>query len=178
MQSLMQKFVLSSASLMISFGFSTAEAATISYDLAGEIETGEPSLIGETYSGILSFDDVSRTVQSITFNFLGSTFTEADADITPTVAFDGDMFLGVDYTVTVTNPAFVIEMFTLSSGFFDRTDALFDYIPRVGTAGIGGVTYTLSSTATVPEPSLTGGLLILGVSSLIANNKQRKKKQP
>ncbi|MDJ0661721.1 MAG: PEP-CTERM sorting domain-containing protein [Crocosphaera sp.] len=148
---------------------STAQAAIISYDMQGQIATGEPSLIGESYSGSFSFDDVSGEVESITFNLLGSTFTEVDADIMPTVEFfDGD-FLGLDYTVTVGDIDFPLASFALISGFFAVEDALFDYTPRTGNAGIGSITYSLSPVASIPEPSVTMSLFFLGLFGIITH---------
>ena len=131
MERITHKAILTVASLVVSLGFNlnATKAATVNYDLAGEITTGDAAFIGETYSGTLSFDEVSGSVQSLTFNLLGSTFTEMDADVTPTVAFDGSNFLGVDYTVTVTDPGFAIDMFTLSTGF-DLSDALLTIPPE------------------------------------------------
>ncbi len=153
--------------------FSTAQAAIISYDLQGQIVTEDPDFIGESYFGTFSFDDVSGEVESINFNLLGSVFTEADADFTPTVEFfDGD-FLGLDYMVTVSDIDFPLASFALTSGFFSVEDALFNYMPRTGFAGIGSVAYSLSPTASTPEPSVTIALFVLGLSGIITyRNKQ------
>ncbi len=152
----------------------TAQAATISYDIQGQIETGEDAFIGESYSGTFSFDDVSGEVESVTFNLLGATFTEADAEITPTVEFfDGD-FLGLDYMVIVSDVDFPLASFALTSGFFSLEDALFNYVPRIGIDGIGSVTYSLSPTASTPEPSLSVALFFLAVSGISTyRNKQK-----
>ncbi|MGK7938572.1 MAG: PEP-CTERM sorting domain-containing protein [Crocosphaera sp.] len=176
MNTMRQQTQLIIPSLVISLlgNFATAEAAIISYDIQGQIETGEDAFMEESYSGTFSFDDVSGEVESVTFNLLGSTFTEADADFTPTVEFfDGD-FLGLDYMVTVSDLDFPLASFSLTSGFFSVEDALFDYRPRTGIDGIGSVTYSLSSTASIPEPSVTTALLILGLSGIsLYRNKQQ-----
>lgn len=153
---------------------SIAQAAIISYDMQGQIATGEPSLIGENYSGSFTFDDVSGEVESIRFNLLGSTFTETDANVTPTVEFFDDDFLGLDYSVTVSNLDFPLASFALTSGFFTVEDALFDYTPRTGNAGIGSVIYSLSPMASIPEPSVTTSLFVLGFFGIITyRNKQK-----
>ncbi|MDJ0579176.1 PEP-CTERM sorting domain-containing protein [Crocosphaera sp.] len=156
---------------------SNVHAATITYDISGSIETGEPSLIGTNYTGQVTFDDLTEEVTSVTFNILGSTFDETDADITPAVVFDGDIFLGLEYTVTVVDAAFELASFTLSTGF-DPLDALFDYIPRTGDAGDGLVTYTLVDTSdtfntSVPEPSSVISLIALGLSGVAFSLKKR-----
>ncbi len=170
-----QKTQLIIPSLVMSlFGnLATAQAASISYDIQGQIATGEPAFIGESYSGTFSFDDVSGEVESISFNLLGSTFTEVDADVTPTVEiFDGD-FLGLDYMVTVDDLDFTLANFALTSGFFTLEDALFNYTTRTDVTGIGSVTYSLSPTASTPEPSVSTALFILGLSGIITyRNKQ------
>lgn len=176
MNTIRQQTQLIISSLLISlFGhLATAQATIISYDLQGQIATGEPSFIGESYSGTFSFDDVSGDVESISFDLLGSTFTEADADFTPTVEFFDGEFLGLDYRVTVSDLNFPLASFALTSGFFSLEDALFNYNPRTGIDGIGGITYSLSPTVSTPEPSVTMTLLLLGVSGIVGYvNKQK-----
>jgi hypothetical protein len=75
MNTKVQKSMTVATGLFISFttiNLDTVQAATISLELEGIIETG--ALIGETYSGTFSFDDVSQEVEAINFNFLGSYF--------------------------------------------------------------------------------------------------------
>ena len=40
-------------------------------------------------------------------------------------------------------------------------------------AGTGTLVYTLSQTTSVPEPSVTGGLLMLGLSAVASSLKKR-----
>ncbi|MEA5511547.1 PEP-CTERM sorting domain-containing protein [Crocosphaera sp. UHCC 0190] len=130
---------------------SFVQAATVSYIFTGTLDSG--SLNGETYSGSLSFDDLSLDVIDFNFSFLGSTFTIADADTTPRVLFDNGQFLGLDYVVSNFNPSF-----SFIPGFFSIDEAYFAYDSGNSGAGFGSINYYA-----VPEPlTILGSLTALG----------------
>ncbi len=147
---------------------SAAEAGLVTYGFTGAVDSG--ALLGETYSGQASFDDAGLTgsgseslaVSTLTFSFLGNTFTEASGTGTPTADFLDGVFLGLSYEVTAFDPDF-----SLISGSSDTSDAYFAYTPVTVTdpAGFGSLAYA-ASTGAAPEPAtlalLMGGLALLG----------------
>jgi hypothetical protein len=146
-------------------------AAIVGYDFSGTIDSG--SLVGETYSGSLSFDNFSLTgfgfeelsVANVQFDFLGFTYTASEALAPPTVEFLDGSFLGLSFSVDSFDPSF-----SLTPGFFDVSEAFFAYSPTSGDAGFGDVQYTL-----VPESSFTLGLLTLSVLTMASSFKSKSK---
>jgi hypothetical protein len=144
-------------------GSTVPSQANTVYRFTGAIESG--SLLGETYTGTVHFDTSSLTgfgpeilpALDLQFQFLGQTYTEADASSSPTGDFFNLGFLGLNFSVDSFEP-----MFFLSAGFFDVNEAFFGYIPTSGNAGFGSVQYTL-----VPESSQVFGLLMVGVIGLL-----------
>ena len=124
-------------------------------------------LSGQSFFGTVEFDDSGLTgtgdetvgLSSFNFDFLGTVFTEADDTLAFAQFFDG-AFLGVDY---------VTDTFQLSPGFFSTDDASFAYDLPAGS-GLGGVTYTAVS---VPDPSVLGGLVAVGLVGLKLKRKPR-----
>lgn len=171
-----QSVAVVTSSLALSFTVSQlnpAQAATVIYNLTGTIEEG--LLEGESFSGTFSFDDASLEgsdyeifkISDLKFNFLGSTFTAADAepDSDPTVEFSDGNFLGLTFSVPTLNA----ELY-LVPGSSDATDAIFAYI---GTedAGFGSIEYTV-----VPEPfTLLGTSTALGFGLFFKQKLKRKK---
>jgi hypothetical protein len=146
-----------------------AQAATVTYNLAGTIETGV--LTGKTFSGTFSYDDSPLAssgfevldVSQVNLNFFGSTFTAVDADSNPTVEFLDGSFLGLNFTVSSFTPEFSLIP------AFSTTEATFSYI-GTDDDGSGLVQYTLS--ATVPEPSTILGLITLGIGGFLVGRKR------
>lgn len=149
-----------------------AQAATVTYNLAGTIGTG--LLKGETFSGTFSYDDSPLTgssfktleVSQLSLSFLRSTFTAADDDSYPDgpkVEFSDGNFLGLNFTVSSFTPEFSLIP------AFGTTEATFSYI-GTDDDGSGRVQYTLS--ATVPEPSTVLGLIALGIGGFLVSRKR------
>jgi hypothetical protein len=146
-----------------------AKAATVTYNLAGTIETG--SLTGQTFSGTFSYDNSLLRgsgfefldVSQVNLSFLGSTFTAADADSDPTVEFADGIFLGLNFSASSFTPEFSLIP------AFGNTVATFSYI-GANDDGSGSIQYTLS--AAVPEPSTVLGLIALGIGGFLVGRKR------
>ena len=122
-------------------------------------------LSGQSFSGTVEFDDSLLTgigdetvsLSSFNFDFLGTVFTEADDnDNDPFAQFFDGVFLGV---------SFVEDDFQFSPGFFSIDEAFFSYDLPDG-AGFGSVAYTPVSVVSVPDPSVIGGLVAVGLVGL------------
>ena len=150
----------------VSFGLlfaaiAPAQAAVQTYTFSGAIDAG--SLLGATYAGSFSFDDAALTgtgpewlaVDSLTMDFMGSNFTQADA-VAPSIAevgyYDG-AFLGLSFSVYTAG-----EPFSFVTGSVDTSDAFF------ATDGSSGA---LTYAAAVPEPKdwmlMLAGIGLVGV---------------
>lgn len=151
------------ATLLVSLvllGTAPAHAALNTYTFSGALDSG--TLIDEAFSGQFSFDDAALigvgseylNVNTLNLSFHSQAYTQADAAATPGVAFNDGVFLGLDFVVASSDPAFA-----LIPGVVDATGAYFAYQPSVGTSGFGSVAYTL---AAVPEPK-TYAMLLAGL---------------
>lgn len=146
-------------------GTGISQAAERNYTFSGLLDSGAYS--GEAFSGSFSFDDAALTglndeylnLSSLNFSFLGHGYTQADADLAPEAAFLDGTFLGLNVTVSATDP-----QFSLIAGFFDPTEAYFAYQPSLGSAGYGSVSYV----AAVPEAEsyalMLAGLGLVGIT--------------
>ncbi|MEQ8753844.1 MAG: PEP-CTERM sorting domain-containing protein [Coleofasciculus sp. G1-WW12-02] len=176
-----QKLAIVTAGLALSFAAieaNSAQAAIITYDFTVDVTTG---LLTDTqYQGFFSYDDSTLTGSgvesvgiaeglSISFDFLGVTYTEADDNLVdfgfPFVEFNQGSLVGLQYTVS--NGA-------IFSIFGDNPTGLgggdeFNYIDETSfEVGNGNVTYSLRPpSASVPEPSAVLGLGILGFGWLV-----------
>jgi len=159
----------------VSFGllfaaFAPAQAAVQTYTFSGAIDAG--SLLGETYAGSFSFDDAALTgagaewlaVDSLSMNFMGSSFTQADAaafSIAEVGYYDG-AFLGLSFSVDSAG-----EPFSFVTGSFDTGDAFFATDSSSGS---------LAYAAAVPEPKdwmlMLAGIGLVGV--MIERTKRRR----
>ncbi|QLE55436.1 PEP-CTERM sorting domain-containing protein [Nostoc sp. TCL26-01] len=159
MKKIFRSFTLVSASFALSFastGFNLAQAATVNYTFQTSIDSG--SLLGNTYSGSLSYDDSSLVgsgsefidVSAVSFDFQGVNYTTAN---NPTVAFIDGNFLGLNFSP--------VPLFSFIANP-DFAEAYFTYDLGNGNAGTGNVVYTLESTS-IPESTNVLGLLGLGV---------------
>lgn len=150
----------------VSFGLlfaavAPAQAAVQTYTFSGVIDAG--SLLGETYAGSFSFDNASLTsagaewlaVDSLAMNFMGNSFTQADA-VAPSIAEVGyynGAFLGLSFSADTAG-----EPFSFVTGSFDTSDAFF-----ATDSSSGSLTYA----AAVPEPRdwmlMLAGIGLVGV---------------
>ena len=141
----------------------SAQAA--SYSFSGMMDSG--SLIGESFLGSFSFDDLGlsgigseiRGLSSLSLRFAGQTYTLFDADAAPDVSYLDGAFLGLSYSTTTIEPkvAFV-------AGYTDVSGAYLAYT-KDGLDGAGTVIY-----AAVPEPEsyamFLAGLGLMGLAAL------------
>lgn len=145
---------------------SPAQAAIVSYNLAGTIETG--LLTGQTFSGTFSYDNSPLTgsgfefldVSQVNLNFLGSTFTAVNADSNPTVEFLDGILLGLNFSTSSFTPEFSLIP------AFGAIEATFSYI-GTGDSGSGPVQFAL-----VPEPSTVLGIIALGIGGFLVGRKR------
>lgn len=136
-----------------------AQAAT--YSFSGMMDSG--SLIGESFSGNFSFDDLGLTgigteifgLNSLSLSFAGRTYTLAEADVAPDVSYQDGTFLGLSYAASASEP-----MVSFIAGYSDIGEAYLAYTTG-GVDGAGSVIY-----AAVPEPEsyamLLAGLGLMG----------------
>lgn len=154
-------------------GSASAQAGTIHYQLDGVTDAAPGVLPNQTYTGNFSFDDAGLSgigneqlsLLSLSFSFLGQSFTLADGEVPPHAEFVDGIFTGLNYIVTSFDPAFV-----LVGGATDTSDAYFAYSPSAGTAGYGSLNYSLVS---VPEP-MSLALFGLGLGVLRISRRQSK----
>ena len=135
-----------------------AQAAT--FNFSGVTDSG-PN-IGVAYSGSFSFADPapffndSVDLDAFSLDFMGETYTLADADFTPLAWFAFGNFLGVDYFSSGPGRPEV----ALVAGFFDLSEALFSYTVS-GDQGLGSLAFVA-----VPEPAslalALAGLALMG----------------
>ncbi|MDJ0842947.1 PEP-CTERM sorting domain-containing protein [Crocosphaera sp.] len=161
MTDFLSKLILPTTAIALTlslFSPSLVQAATVTYSISGTIDSG--SLIDENYTGLFSFDEANLTgfnleflpVSTVTFNFLGRTFTEVDPAAQATVNFFNGNLLGLSYSVTDFEATFSIV-----PGFPSLNQSYFSYEPNMGNAGFGDISYQV-----VPEP-----LTLLGAMTAI-----------
>jgi hypothetical protein len=157
---MMFKKTLLAAVLGLAIAAPAAQAAIQTWNFSGTVESG--SLIGETYSGLFSFDDAGLTgtdseyltVSSLSMLFNSTAYTLVDELATTEVAFDNGNFLGMTFSA---------DNFTFIHGWADTSDAYFAYDATFpALSGTGNVVY-----APVPEPRdwmlMLAGLGLVGV---------------
>ncbi|GET37470.1 hypothetical protein [Microseira wollei] len=162
-----------------------AQAAVFNYDFTVNITSG--FLIGNQYSGSFSYDDASPKTSfggyrpfDFNFNFEGKTFSESDLQID--VGGYGGFFPN-EGLVTASiglydfppKPEDFPKIIFLKSDFYSYQGDCVGSVctDDLGRASFGTVTYNLRSTppTSVPEPSAVGGLMFLGLSSLLLKGK-------
>ena len=139
---------LSSALLLIP---PSTEAAIVNYNFSGTIDSG--MLNGETYDGSFSYNDATLLnsglenidLSSLTFNFMPTAFTLANAEFTPTADLMDGTLLGVSYTVNSGDPGF-----SFISGFSDSSEAYLAYTPVSGDSGFGSLNFANISAVPLP----------------------------
>lgn len=163
----MKKLIRSTALAALLIGaLPAAQAAT--YSFSGMMDSG--SLIGESLTGSLSFDNLGLTgngfelfnLSDLSISFAGQTYTLANADVAPDVSYQDGVFLGLSYSASSLEPklAFI-------AGSFSADDAFVAYTMN-GLDGAGSISYT----AAVPEPESYAMLLAgLGLMGLIARRR-------
>ena len=172
MTNILQKLAFATASVALSVAaldINPAAAATFDFEVTPDFGP----LVGDTYSGSLSYDETDITgigeeflaVTDLDFNFLGVDYSETDGLADPEVVFfDGD-FLGLSFSG---------DEFSFIAGFFDISEAYLAYDLEAGS-GTADVTYTPSEK--VPEPSSVLGLIFMGSSMLLVGKKVRSAKR-
>ncbi|MEM9007263.1 MAG: PEP-CTERM sorting domain-containing protein [Cyanobacteria bacterium P01_F01_bin.86] len=157
----------------------TAEAASITREFIVEIGSGD--LAGESFLGGVTYDDSILTGESVTlfpgefsltFDFLGTAFTEADDFLSSATAQIGQSgrIRGLGYTVdSLDSPnaffGFAPSSDSIGDEFFYEQ---FDATGAVVDAGEG----TLVSVS-VPEPATAVALGVLGLSALVSRKSRQ-----
>ncbi len=150
--------------------FPAAQAAT--YSFSGMMDSG--SLIGESFTGLFSFDDssLSKTgeeylgVGSLSMNFLGNDWKLFHLEVgsVAEVKFYDGVFAGLAYSAT-----WGTTDFTTITGTSDASDAFVAYDSSLGLSGSGNLIY-----AAVPEPDAYAMLLAgLGLMGLVARRRAK-----
>ena len=148
--------------------FPAAQAAT--YSFSGMMDSG--SLVGESFTGLFSFDDSVLTsvgeeylgVGSLSMSFLSVTWDmfHLETGSTAEVKFYDGAFAGLSYSATLGTTGF-----STIPGSVDTSDAFVAYTSSLGNAGAGNVIY-----APVPEPESYAMLLAgLGLMGLLARRR-------
>ena len=166
---------------------SPVQAAEMTFDFTVDIADGP--LSGRQFTGSTTFDTdevVSGSIEQpeIRFNFLDKIFTEADDidfffGLFPTVEFEGERFLGINYVVDESaffNPVDIpgeTSAFGFFPSFFGDDPATFDYSTQDGNFFFEGVVTYTERTAPVPEPSILAALLMLGTGLGLTHRKQQ-----
>ena len=129
------------------------KASLITTTFNGVIDSG--SLTDVNYNGNFVYDNSSLintgiefvNLSSLSFNFLSTAFTLADADefTTSTADFLDGMFLGVSYSTSNFDPTFA-----LISGSGNGDTAYFSYTPISGEAGFGSLSFTVATVVPIP----------------------------
>ncbi len=149
-----------------------AHAANQNYSFNGALDSG--ALIGQTFSGSFSFDDAALSssgtewlsVSSLSMNFAGSNFTQANAAAGSAVevAYLDGSFLGLSYSVDSSFPKF-----SVIPGYDHVSQAFVAYdTAAVGGSGTGNINF-----APVPEPESYAMLLAgLGLMGMVARRRK------
>ncbi|MFB2977072.1 PEP-CTERM sorting domain-containing protein [Microseira sp. BLCC-F43] len=164
-----------------------AQAAVFNYDFTVNITRG--FLVGNQYSGSFSYDDASPKTSfggyrpfDFNFDFEGKNFTESDLQID--VGGYGGFFPN-EGLVTASiglydfppKPEYFPKIIFLRS-WMGQPALFYGYVQDCSSSACpegsyGTVTYNLRSNppTSVPEPSTVGGLMFLGLSSLLLQRK-------
>lgn len=179
MKNTLQQIALATSSLILSIAIIDARPAeAVDFKFNGEVDSGV--LAGEEFQGSFSYDESLVTgtgdflfqeyipVSNLEFDFLSSTFTEADG--IPEVAFDGNNLMGLSFNVNNASADNIQLDFSFIPGFTDISESYFTYSPTTGTGGTGFVTFTeqIDVPQPVPEPTtILGTTIALGLGSLL-----------
>jgi len=172
---------------------SSAQALVITNNFRVDITSG--TLANQSFFGNFRYDDASLTgsgletldpsngLQSLSFNFLGTTYTQqsdagyldASPDQYPQLSFQNGSLLGLDFLVSE-NPIFanstVIPGSIKAFGIGGPDFQALDNDPAANSEG--AVTYGIQA---VPTPALLPGLLGLGVG-VLRKRRSVAKEQP
>lgn len=149
--------------LAVLLGSSAANAATLSFSLNGTLDSGVFN--GQSFTGAFSVNDATLTgigpewleVVSLSLDFLGNSYTLADATALSEASFLDGALLGLAYDVST--PAL---MFTFVPGITDISEAFVAYDTTAGTSGFGSVSFV-----PISEPGAVALMLIgLGLAAL------------
>lgn len=175
--------------VLVGFGSSSAQAASLTYDFAVNVGSGE--LVGKQYNGFLTFDDANITGVgaerinpsqglAVSFNFLGRNYAKSNdlgfPDYPIIDFFNGSLqglsFLVLDNALNPNLRQFAIGSSTRGS---DAGGTYFIY----GTSdfsvmnGEGSVSYKQRNTVPVPTPALLPGLIGLGMAAFRKRNQDQ-----
>lgn len=191
MKNNLQQLALTISSLLISIAIVDARRAeAVDFKFNGEVYSDSGALAGEKFSGSFSYDEslvtgtedlLSQeyiTVSNFEFDFINSTFTEANG--IAEVAFDGNNLMGLSFNVNNATAGNIQLDFSFVPGFTDISESYFTYSPTTGNGGTGFVTFTeqIDVPQPIPEPTtILGTTLALGLGSVLkkkAGNRNNK----
>ncbi|MUH01240.1 PEP-CTERM sorting domain-containing protein [Scytonema sp. UIC 10036] len=158
-----------------------ADAAVINF----EVNINSGALAGQTASGTFSYDDSSLTgvgdefaqVQSLSFNFLGKTYSEkndVDSPAFPVVSFFNGQLEGLNYYVELSPVGEFFFSDIVEESFLDefRGGDKFTYTNAGGGSGL--ISY--QSARSVPEPLTLSGTIFASGLALLMKKKEAAKK--
>ena len=140
----------------------------VDVDYAFDVTIDAGPLTPNQYSGTFSYNNSTKELTLFEFMFEGTTYTASD-DPDAEAVFDGNTFLGIDYSSPPGLPSF-----SFTSGFFDVSDALFTYDLNPGTIGQGGtgpIVYQRLTTPSVPGP-----VPVLGAAAFFGYSRRLRKR--
>lgn len=147
----------------------------VTFNFSVENLTGD--LAGETFSGSFQFDDSAQTgtgdeflpVDTVTFDFLGGAFTEADAVSGPEAIFTDNQFLGLSYAAERESLPSEFTFISFAPGPDTVDDSQFTYDTLNSGSGSGDVLYSQ-----VSEPStILGSTAVLGLMLMLRKKLRR-----
>jgi len=191
MANVYQKSVFAAAGAGVALGCTViganpAAATIINYDFTVTITEGV--LVGNQYSGSLSYDDSSDLTSyggfplaDFNFDFEGKTFSELDLLIDvagyggffPDEGFDeGLVTASVGLYDDPFQPQDFPKIIFLGSTFFGYLGDCSGSSCDFGPESFGQVTYEVDSPSTsIPEPGTVGSLFVFGLGSLLLKKK-------
>jgi len=171
---------------------SSAQAVTMTNDLQVDVTTG--SLAGQSFFGSFQYDDAALTgigeemldlstgLLGVSFNFLGTIYTEqSDVELPdfPLLGFQDGSLFGLDFVVrppaVTSDPQRGIRFFAITftefRAAFVSEPAIAPPLPFTGSEG----TVTYGSATAVPAPAVFPGVLAAGALGAVYRKRQAKK---
>jgi hypothetical protein len=187
MKSLTQQFAIVGGSIAFTLAVSSALPVQAALLQSFFVDVLEGDLAGETYKGSFTYEESLLSGSgpeilsagdglSLSFDFLGNTYTEADDfsyanGLLPSISFSDGLFQGLSYLVDTGDIFFSIDEGTgqgLPGTSFAYEIGAVGAVTDVGS----GQLRTETDNTSVPEPATLLGLLIAGGLGLTRNNRR------
>lgn len=176
-------FAISSSSIVLTLAFSAVDSVQAVMLQSFSVDVTQGGLAGQTFEGSFQYDE-SLLIDSgqenlavsdglaVSFDFLGTTFTEANdlgftTGLFPNVSFTDSVFSGLSYLVETGDLFFTIDAGQEGPGL---PGTLFSYEigPIAAPTDTGSGILSLGDTTKVPEPTMLLGLAIAVSLGLIS----------